>query len=416
MFNVAIIGAGVSGLTAARILKDRYNVTVFERAAKPGGLIRCERIGGSLFHTCGGHVFNTKRQNVDEWFWGHFNQQTDFVKADRNSVVCMSQTFIPYPIENHVYMLDADTQQRFITDCLAIVRNPQPEPDNFEDFLRGRFGDTLYNLYFKPYNQKVWRCDLRNVPLAWLEGKLPMPTVQEMLFNNLNRVEERQFVHSSFYYEKQGGSQFIADTLAQGLSICYNADISSLTYADGKWQLAGKLFDKVIYCGNLKQMVPALVGVDVQTYKAEVEALAYHGTTTVFCEIDANPYSWIYLPSDQYACHRIICTGNFSPSNNAPTLPAGRITATVEFTDAVSQADMLDSLARMPYHPMYISHVHNPYTYPIQTHSTRQMIRRLKLDLARSGFYFTGRFADWEYYNMDAAMAAAMALCTEFNL
>ena len=60
MLNVAIIGAGVSGLTAARILKDRYNVTVYERADKPGGLIRCERIDGSLFHTCGGHVFNTK--------------------------------------------------------------------------------------------------------------------------------------------------------------------------------------------------------------------------------------------------------------------------------------------------------------------------------------------------------------------
>ena len=26
-------------------------------------------------------------------------------------------------------------------------------------------------------------------------------------------------------------------------------------------------------------------------------------------------------------------------------------------------------------------------------------------------FYFTGRFADWEYYNMDIAMGAAMDLC-----
>ena len=74
MHNVAIIGAGVSGLTAARILKDRYNVTVYERADKPGGLIRCERIGGSLFHTCGGHVFNTKRQDVAGWFWSAWSR------------------------------------------------------------------------------------------------------------------------------------------------------------------------------------------------------------------------------------------------------------------------------------------------------------------------------------------------------
>ncbi len=36
------------------------------------------------------------------------------------------------------------------------------------------------------------------------------------------------------------------------------------------------------------------------------------------------------------------------------------------------------------------------------------MISALKKKLAEKGFYMTGRFADWEYYNMDAAMAAAM--------
>ena len=67
----------------------------------------------------------------------------------------------------------------------------------------------------------------------------------------------------------------------------------------------------------------------------------------------------------------------------------------------------------MPYHPEYLSHKFNPYTYPIQTHSTRRMIRQLKHELSKSNFYFTGRFADWEYYNMDAAMAAAMQLCAD---
>ena len=29
----------------------------------------------------------------------------------------------------------------------------------------------------------------------------------------------------------------------------------------------------------------------------------------------------------------------------------------------------------------------------------------------KDDFYLTGRFADWEYYNMDVAMGAAMDLC-----
>lgn len=411
MQRIAIIGAGVSGLTAANILKGRYAVTVYEKAATPGGLIRCERIGGSLFHTCGGHVFNTKLPEVAQWFGERFNLDSDFRKTDRNSVVQLEQAIVPYPIENHVYMLDAETQRRFISDCLAIAGGKQAEPTDFEAFLRGRFGDTLYNLYFKPYNEKVWRCDLRQVSLAWLEGKLPMPTVQEMLYNNFNHVEERQFVHSSFWYERQDGSQFIADTLAKSLNIRYNADITSLTFVSGKWHIAGEQYDRVIWCGNIKDLPSCLRGVNIDAYAADIAALPYHGTTTVFCEIDANPYSWIYLPSDRYACHRIICTGNFAPSNNASIISQGRITATIEFTDAISQTDILANLQRMPFHPTYITHRFHPYTYPIQTASTRQMISSLKQELAKSDLYFTGRFADWEYYNMDVAMAAAMKTC-----
>ena len=40
-----------------------------------------------------------------------------------------------------------------------------------------------------------------------------------------------------------------------------------------------------------------------------------------------------------------------------------------------------------------------------------EMINELKKHLIHRGFYMTGRFADWEYYNMDAAMGAAMDLC-----
>lgn len=411
MKKVAVIGAGVSGLTAAHLLKERYDVTVYEKESKPGGLIKCERVGGSLFHTCGGHVFNTKKQDVAQWFWNHFNQERDFHKADRNSVVQLEQALIPYPIENHVYMLDREMQCRFIDDCLTIAICSCNEPTDFESFLRGRFGDTLYNLYFKPYNEKVWRCDLKRVSLAWLEGKLPMPTVQEMLFNNFNHVEEKQFVHSSFWYEKQNGSQFIADTLAKGLNIKYNSQIQSLTFANEKWNIDGEKYDKVVYCGNIKDMVHDIRGMDINPYITKVEALPYHGTTTVFCEIDANPYSWIYLPSDKYACHRIICTGNFARTNNASNVPQGRITATVEFTDAISKDDIIANLKLMPFHPAYITHQFNPYTYPIQTLSTRQMILSLKEELAKDNFYFTGRLADWEYYNMDVAMAAAMKTC-----
>ena len=35
----------------------------------------------------------------------------------------------------------------------------------------------------------------------------------------------------------------------------------------------------------------------------------------------------------------------------------------------------------------------------------------MKAALAERGLYLCGRFADWEYYNMDVAIGAAMDLC-----
>ena len=34
--KVAVIGAGISGLTVAQLLKDKYEVTVYEKEDKPG--------------------------------------------------------------------------------------------------------------------------------------------------------------------------------------------------------------------------------------------------------------------------------------------------------------------------------------------------------------------------------------------
>ena len=420
MQKIAIIGAGVSGLSAAHFLKDKYEVTVFEKEDRPGGLIKCRRVNGSLFHTCGGHVFNSKRQDVLDWFWSKFMRDEEFSKADRNSCVFMDKgdsslehIDIPYPIENHMYLFDETIQKSFYKDLDEIdsvkgVNAKFTDYDSFGNFLRWRFGKTLYNLYFEPYNKKVWRRDLNSVPMSWMEGKLPMPTTQEMRENNANKVEEKAFVHSSFWYEKVNGSQFLADKLAEGLDIKYNTDITSLIYHEGKWNVNGTSFDKVIFCGNIKDLVKMVDGINVNEYKDSIEKLEYHGTTAVFCEIDKNPYSWIYQPSRKHESHRIICTGNFSKTNNSEDLPDNRMTATIEFTDAISQEDIIDNLSRIPLNPKYIEHKYNKYTYPIQDANTRQLIRNLKSSLRVFGLYFTGRFADWEYYNMDVAMGAAM--------
>ena len=146
---------------------------------------------------------------------------------------------------------------------------------------------------------------------------------------------------------------------------------------------------------------------DLSGFADEIASLESHGTTSVFCELEGNPYSWIYLPSPSHEAHRIICTGNFAPSNNA----SGMSTGTLEFTDFASDEDIDKTLRRIPFVKRVLKRNFARYTYPIQSANTRKLIASLKRVLKDSGVSLLGRFAEWEYYNMDAAIGAAMDLC-----
>jgi UDP-galactopyranose mutase len=108
----------------------------------------------------------------------------------------------------------------------------------------------------------------------------------------------------------------------------------------------------------------------------------------------------------EHLSHRIICTGNFSESNNAE----GKMTGTIEFTDEISKEEILEQLKKMPFSPKYLAHNYEKYTYPIQDKDTRSMIAALKQQLEPYGIYLCGRFAEWEYANMDVCMGYAMDL------
>ena len=413
MQKIAIIGAGMSGLSAGNLLKDRFEVKLFEQSSRPGGLIRCNRVDGNLFHLTGGHVFNSKHQEVLDWFWKFFDRENEFVKTQRNAIIQLGDDVqAKYPIENFLYMLDKKTVKLVIRDLLEIAEANYSATDNFEDFLKTRFGSTLYEYYFRPYNEKIWKRDLRKVPLAWLEGKLPMPTVEEILYNNFFHVEESSMVHSSFYYPKQDGSQFLANRLSEKLDIQYNVNIHKIDKKNEKWIVENQEFDKVIFCGNIKDF-PEIFrnSLSIEAFSEPVKNLEYHGTTSVLCEMRHNPFSWIYLPSNQYLSHRIICTGNFADSNNQDS---NHPTCTVEFTDYLSEEKIRENLAKMPFGVKYIAHNFAEYTYPIQNKTTKEMVVDLKETVKKENIYILGRFAEWEYYNMDAAIKAAMDLVSKF--
>lgn len=407
--RIAIIGAGVSGLSAARILRSKgYSPVVYEKNDQPGGLIRCSIEEGNLFHRVGGIVFNTKIDRVKAWFGQQFDLDHEFVKARRNAKILTGDHNIGYPIENYLYQLPRTLYKKIAKEILLLSWQSN-HAANFDEFLRKRFGQTLYEVYFLPYNSKLWNFDLAKIPLPWLEGKLPMPLHPQILMNNFFRRAEKEMVHSTFYYPRKGGSSFITNRLAEGSEICYQTPVERIERSGDRWKVDGESYDVLIYTGDVRKLDTILhnIPTSVADHSSQVADLPSTGISNVLCYTDESDLSWLYVPAVEHQSHRIVYTGNFSPANNGRK----KKTCLVEFSGHKEETVIRKELQTLPGHLEPIAFNHEPDSYVIQLYDTRLKISNLKVQLASLNLHLVGRFAEWEYHNMDKAMLSAMEAC-----
>ena len=416
--RIAVIGGGISGLSIAQLLNNEHDVTVFETQKEAGGLIKCERVNDCLYHKVGGHVFNSKNEEVLNWFWSFFDKEKEFVEAKRNAKIFIQNKIVGYPIENYIYQLEKKDAINIINELLFLSKLPAKDPftyDNFQDYLINSFGSILYENYFEPYNRKIWQTDLSSVSMEWLEGKLPMPSLNEIVLNNIFREEETKMVHSMFYYPRYNGSQFIANKLRKDLNVNLSLHIDKITSQDNQIILNDSLyFDKVIYTGDVRKLFTMAVEI-LEENSIDISAilsLKSNGTSTIFCETDDTDISWLYIPESFTKAHRIIYTGNFSNSNNNGSL---KKTCVVEFSGYLSYDEMKSEIIKLPGNLNPISHNYEPNSYVIQTKVTKSLMDMIKGKLSSKGIYLLGRFSEWEYYNMDKAIEAALRLKKQLN-
>src|SRR5882762_1540639 len=142
--NVAIIGAGPAGLTAAYLLsKNNVPVTVLE--ADPvyvGGISKTATYKGFHFDI-GGHRFFSKSKAVED-FWMEI-LPNDMLDRPRSSRIFYGGKFFAYPVKN---------------------------PNNFEDWVSNQFGKRLFNTFFKSYTEKVWGMSCKDISADWAAQRI----------------------------------------------------------------------------------------------------------------------------------------------------------------------------------------------------------------------------------------------------
>jgi protoporphyrinogen oxidase len=215
--KIGIIGAGISGLSLGKLLNSLHDVQIFEKSSSVGGIARVKMHGEIPYHLVGGHCLNSKNLQVMD-FVDQILPKENWHSVTRVAKISFRNHLINYPIEfsmRQIADFDEDLAFNMTKDFLSAT---DENPDTLDKWFRAKFGDTLANEYFIPYNTKIWGMSPSDMSAKWVEGKLPLPNKMQF-FKGLVSSERDTMPHSQFFYPNNNSQNQFIDALASGLKI-----------------------------------------------------------------------------------------------------------------------------------------------------------------------------------------------------
>jgi len=409
--NIAVLGAGVSGLTAARLLSEKgHKVIVYEKNDTPGGLARTRFTDGYLYDPYGGHIFNSKHKEVVDWVFSLLPKE-NWKYTERNAKIFINGRYVSYPFELSLCELDIDDAVECVHDF--ILSQVGPEPDNFKDWLTWNFGKAIADYYMIPYNKKIWAYPLEEMETQWMQGKMPLPSKKEMIRSMLlKNPKERKMPHSAFYYPLHGGIQTMVNAIAEGLNIKCGYKIENVRKVGDKWQVnSEEPVDLVISTIPLPEL-PAVMELPTNI-SANIVDLKFNSLTTIMFDCDETGITWLYVPSHDYRSHRVGYQSTLTPN---ATPDKGKGLAALEIIG--SQLDVDENFAKktdiLPIELGFnrvIDHEFTKYAYVIHDKNYRLNVDSILNYFSKdSSFKLLGRWGTWNYKNMDLCMLDAMEI------
>lgn len=409
--KIAVLGAGVSGLTAGRLLRDKgYDVTIYEKCEKPGGLAKTRITDGYTYDPHGGHIFNSKHKVVVDWIFSLMSKDK-WQYSTRNAKIYFNGRYISYPFELSLCELEEDDAVECLYDY--VLSKQGAEPDNFRDWIIWNFGKAIADYYMIPYNEKIWKYPLEKMETKWMQGKMPLPTKKEIIRSLLLKdSSERKMPHSTFYYPLNGGIQSMVNAIANGLNIKFCNPIYSIRKAANKWVIneTGE-YDKIISTIPLP-LLPKVMELPVSVNNA-INDLKYNSLTTILFDCPQTDISWLYIPSHEYRVHRVGYQSSLTPYACPRT---GEGCAAMEVIG--KQFDVNDNIISSNILPeklgfrRIIDSEFTEYAYVIHDLGYRKNTTEIfsYFNNEVNGFDLLGRWGTWNYNNMDVCMYEAFQL------
>lgn len=234
---VAIIGAGPAGLAAGYEL-TRQNVPplVLERDNKVGGISRTEEYKGFLFDI-GGHRFFTKNRDISQ-LW-QVMMGDDFLRVERLSRIYYREKFFNYPLRPANALINLGPVESILilySYCKASLL-PHPEEKTFEEWVVNRFGQRLYQTFFKTYTEKVWGIPCNTIQADWAAQRIKGLSLLVAVSNALFGGQQSKSLIEQFDYPKLGPGmmwqRFEQEIEAAGGQVSLNSNVNAILHDNG---------------------------------------------------------------------------------------------------------------------------------------------------------------------------------------
>ncbi len=434
---VLVAGAGPAGLTAAyELTQSGLAVDVHEADHTVGGIARTETYHGYRFDI-GGHRFYTKVDEIErlwrEWLG------PELLEVPRLSRIFYEGQFYAYPLQlpNVVRNLGIMESARMTSSYLRARLQPSVPEETLEDWVVNRFGQRLYETFFKTYTEKVWGLPCNVIRADWAAQRIRGLSFTRAVSHAIFGGGRTTSLVGQFVYPRLGPGQMWEKAAAlvtnAGSHVHLHSRVVALHHRDGRITEATvesgaerrtMAVSDVISTMPLPALVRALTpAVDPAALDAAAR-LRFRDFLIVVLIVNRRelfPDNWLYIHSPDVRVGRIQNFKNWSeamvPDLSTTSLGMEYFCSTDDDVWRRSDADLIamasaeiDTLGLAPSAAIVDGCViRQPMAYPVYDDTYRQQVDVIRAAL--SGFtnlQTVGRNGMHRYNNQDHSMLTGL--------
>jgi len=325
--RVGVIGAGPAGLAAAYTLgKLGVPVDVFEAGSTIGGMARTIDLWGQKVDL-GPHRFFSANARVNRLWLDIVG--SEYRMIERQTRIFYDGRFIDYPLRlaNSLAKLGSIEAARCLLSYLRQQFRRDGLAASFEEWVRGRFGQRLYEIFFRSYSEKLWGIPCAHLDADFAAQRIRKLSIYEAARNALanGRGNRHATLVDRFAYPLGGtGSVYsrMANAIgAQDGSVHLLMPVRRVVpRTDGRLELelaSGErhAYHHIVSTMPLTLLVRALPGAPQNVLDA-CSSLRFRNTIVVYLRVEAQnlfPDQWIYIHAPELAVGRITNFRNWIP-------------------------------------------------------------------------------------------------------